>query len=719
MSDDLGFTQDNLTLSATTPLGKDVLLLKSVRGTEAVSRLFRFELELASEDAEIDFSKIVGQSVTAKIEVGDGSTSRYINGIVTDFSQHDSDPRLWSYRAVLQPAFWLGTRTRDCRIFQDQSATDIIETVLGEIGVSDYALETTGAYASREYCVQYNESAYDFLCRLMEEEGIFYFFRHEDGKHTLVLADDSDAHEACPGADQITYRPSQVGDRQDEDSVFQLAYTERVATDHFAARDYNFEQPSTDLTTKAEGGSGASDMEVYEYPGGYTAKDAGDAIADLRLQAFETPIKELSGRSTCKGMIAGYTTTLDWHERPSLNADYMIRELSLRADSDRYENSFTAQPKTHPFRPARTTPRPRIHGGQTALVVGKSGEEIWTDKYGRIKLQFHWDREGKKDEKTSCFVRVAQGWAGKSWGSWFLPRIGMEVVVSFLEGDPDRPLVTGCVYNGENALAYTLPDDQTKSWIKTNSSKGGGGSNELRFEDKKDSEEIYLHAQKDWNSVVENERTTTIKESDDTLTIEKGNRTFEVQKGDESHSVKGDRTLKVDGAQDHKTGDGFTHKVTGDYTLKVSGDLVINATGNITIKAGKKMTLQSGADMLAKSGKNLTAQSAMDWTQKAGKNLTISSGMNTTNKAGMNMTNKAGMNLKTEAGMNLTEKAGMTFKAEGGMTYQTKGGMQMKQEGGMMAKLKGGMQGVFEGGMMGQLKGGVMAALKGAINKLG
>ncbi|MBP5857785.1 type VI secretion system tip protein VgrG [Marivibrio halodurans] len=719
MSDDFGYSQDNLYLSVTTPLGKDKLLLKSVRGTEAVSRLFRFEFEMTSEDPAIDFAGIVGESVTARIEIGDGTESRYVNGIVTAFSQHDSDPRFWLYRAVVEPTFWLGTRQADCRIFQDQSVTDIIETVLGELGVSDYSLETAGSYAAREYCVQYNESAFDFLSRLMEEEGIFYFFRHEDGKHTLVLADDADVHADCPGAEQATYRPTIPGRREEEDTIFQLAYVQRVTTDKVAARDYNFEQPSTDLTTQAAGDGTGSDMEVYEYPGGYTAKDAGDKLGDIRLQAFETPVKELSGRSSVKGFVAGYNFSLIWHERESLNDSYMIRELSLRADADRYENGFVAQPATHPFRPARVTRRPRIHGSQTALVTGKAGEEIWTDKYGRIKVQFHWDREGEKDENTTCFVRVAQGWAGKSWGSWFIPRIGMEVVVSFLEGDPDRPLVTGCVYNGENMPAYGLPGDQTKSWIKTNSSKGGGGSNELRFEDKKGSEEVYLHAEKDWNSVVENLRTTTINESDDTLTIKKGNRTFAVEKGDETHSVKGTRTLTVDGAQNHKTGDGFTHKVTGDYTLKVSGDLVINATGNVTIKAGKKMTLQAGTDTLMKAGKNLTAQSGMDWTQKAGKNLAISSGMNTTNKAGMNMTNKAGMNMTNQAGMNMTEKAGMTFKAEGGMTYQTKGGMQMTQEGGMMATIKGGLQGVYEGGLMSTLKGGVMAALKGAINKLG
>ncbi len=719
MSDDIGYTQENLYLSVSTPLDDDTLLLKSVRGTEGLSRLFRYEFEMVSEDPEIDFTQIVGESVTAKIEIDDGTESRYVNGIVTHFSQHDSDPRLWTYRAVVEPKFWLGTRRTDCRIFQDQSVTDIIEALLGELGVSDYALETTGSYAAREYCVQYNETSFDFLSRLMEDEGIFYFFRHEDGKHTLVLADDADVHEDCPGLSQTTYRPTGAGAAEREDAVTQLAYTERVSTDTATARDYNFEQPSTDLTSTAEGDGTGSSMEAYEYPGGYTAKDAGDAYQNIRMQEYETPVKELSGRSNVKSFTAGYCFSLTWHERPSLNDSYMLRELSLSASRERYENFFTAQPKTHPFRPVRATRRPRIHGSQTASVTGKSGEEIWTDEFGRIKVQFHWDREGEKDENTTCFVRVAQGWAGKSWGSWFLPRIGMEVVVSFLEGDPDRPLVTGCVYNGENTQSYTLPDDQTKSWIKTNSSKGGDGFNELRFEDKAGEEEVYFHAQKDWLAEIENSRTTTIKESDDTLTLEKGSRTLEIQEGDETHSVKGTRTLTVDGAQEHKTGDGFTHKVTGDYELKVSGDLTINATGKVTIKSGDAMVLQAGKDGTFKSGQAMTLQSGTDMTQTSGKNLDISSSMDTTNEAGMNMTTKAGMNMKNEAGMNLEEKAGMNYKSEGGMNHEAKGGMQMKAEGGMQASFKGGMQGTFEGGMMGTLKGGVMAALKGAINKLG
>ncbi len=382
-------------------------------------------------------------------------------------------------------------------------------------------------------------------------------------------------------------------------------------------------------------------------------------------------------------------------------------------------NRFTALPKDLRYRPARRAPRPRIHGTQTAIVTGKSGEEIWTDEFGRIKVQFHWDREGQRDENTSCWIRVAQGWAGKNWGSWFLPRIGMEVVVSFLDGDPDRPLVTGCVYNGDMPQPYSLPDDQTKATIKSNSSKGGDGENELRFEDKAGEEEVYLHAQKDWNTVVENDRTTELVEGSDSLTIKQGDRAFKVESGDETHEVKGKRTLKVDGAQDQTTGDGVTHTVTGDYILKVDGNVVIDATGDVTIKAGKNLNLESGMDTSQKAGQNLTQKAGMNMENKAEMNITHDAGMNLDLKSAMNTTNKAGMALKEEGGMEVEIKGGMTLKAEGGMSAEVKGGMTLKEEGGMTAESKGGLTGTYEGGLTGTFKGGVMAEVSGAISKIG
>ena len=693
MAETIGFTQGNRALTIATPLGDDVFRVRALRGEEQLSGLFRHEVELLSEDGAVDFKSIVGQQVSVAIEFADQSTKRYVTGIVTDFSQHDHDVRNWLYRAVIRPPFWLATRSSGCQIFQEKSVTDIAEAVLGDLGITDYSLETTSTYAARDYCVQYNESAFDFLNRLFEDEGIFYFFRHAADACTLVIADDADAHEATPGLAEAQYRPGRPQeDREEEDAVFQTSYTERVVTDAFAAEDFNFETPSTQLYAEVEGEGSGSGMEIYEYPGGYTVKGDGDGRADLRMQELELPMKELSGRSHCKAFIAGYAFTLAGHDRADLNQDYVIRRLRLSATPDKYENGFEAFPKSLAFRAPRTTPRPRIKGVQTAMVAGPSGEEIWTDKYGRIKCKFHWDQLGPSDDKASCWVRVAQSWAGKQWGGWILPRIGMEVVVTFLEGDPDRPLVTGAVYNGEAMPPYTLPDDQTRSTLKSNSSKGGGGYNEWRFEDKKGDEEVWLHAQKDWNTVVENDRTTTLNKGNDTLTVKKGDRTFKVETGNEEYYIKGTRDLTVDDAQTHKTGNTYTHNVIGDFTLKVDGDILIEATGKITIKSGKDMLLDSAANM----------------TQKSAQKFDTSAGMAMSHTAKQDLSQKSDMNVNTEAGMDLTAKAGMNLNAEGGMNTTVKAGMNLTAEGGIGATVKGSATGTFDGGGMASVKGGLI-----------
>jgi type VI secretion system secreted protein VgrG len=714
----VGFTQDNQNISVDTPLGKDALLLKAVDGEEQISGLFRFELEMLSEDPNLDFASIVSEAVTVNIGLSDEENVRYINGLVTEFSQHDFDARVWIYRAVIRPSMWLLTRTTDCRIFQNQSVMDIIEAIFGDYGITDYRNDTKSTYAEREYCVQYNETAFNFVSRLMEDEGIFYFFDHEDAKHTLVLADDADSHQKCPGLHAATYQPSQP-EAEQEDVVFAGSYAERVVSDKYATDDFNFETPSTELYVNAEGAGSGSDMQVYEYPGGYIEKGVGEGRANLRLAEFELPVKKFSGRSYCRPMIAGYTFPLIEHDRDAYNRDYVIRRLRIHVTRDSYENSFEAFPDDVSFRTPRLTPKPRIHGTQTAIVTGKSGEEIWTDEYGRIKVQFHWDQRGEKDENSSCWIRVSQGWAGKNWGSWFLHRIGHEVVVSFLNGDPDRPMVTGAVYNGEMPQPYALPGEQTKSTIKSDSSKGGDGFNEIRLEDKKDEEEIYVHAQKDQNITVENDRfkevlndetievtqnrTATIKEGDEALTVEKGNRTVAVQTGTEKHSVEGTRDVSVTGDESHSNdanydwtvaGD-FTKEVTGNYTLKVSGDLAIEVTGAISIKGSSSITTEAATSYANKAGTAFDNEAGTALTNKAGTALNNEAGTDLTNKAGMNLKNDAGMNLDNKAGMNLTDDAGLNMTS------------------------KGGLMGSFEGSVNGTLKGGAMAQVSGGMVKLG
>jgi type VI secretion system secreted protein VgrG len=609
------YIQDNLKLKVSTPLGPNKLLLHSFRGDEGISRLFEFTLEMVSEDNAIDFQAIVGKPVTITLSLGN-DVEHNVNGIVGRFVQEETNLRLTRYFADIHPWLWLLTKTTDCRIFQNKSTPDIIEAIFSDLGFTDFRNDLKNAYDKREYCVQYNETAFNFVSRLMEEEGIFYYFEHTAEKHTLVLGDDADAHKTCPGLESTTvyFRQSLVDHTQDL-AITRCLVEEQVVSGTFAHDDFNFETPNMDL--KVESQSDAPKFRVYEYPGGFLKKDAGEKRANLRLDSLEQPKKIIRGDGFVRAFAAGHKFELKDHYRADVNQKYVLQSVSHAATQENYTNSFTAFPADVPYRPPRQTAKPRISGTQTAIVVGKAGEEIWTDKYGRVKVQFHWDQLGKNDENSSCWIRVDYGWAGKQWGGIFLPRIGQEVIVSYLEGDPDCPLITGAVYNSEQVVPYTLPDEQTKSTVKTNSSKGGNGFNEIRFEDKKDSEELYFHAQKDQNIVVEHDRTkkilnnetneikqdrlTTIQEGNDTYVVSKGNRTFKVDTGNETYEVKGTRDLSVTGNETHTNKANFTQTISGNYELKVTGNLTIDVTGQVTIKSSAGVTVESSAMATFKS----------------------------------------------------------------------------------------------------------------------
>lgn len=617
------YVQDNLPVTITSPLGKDKLLLKSLRGDERISGLFSFVLELSSENTALDFSQILGKSLTVSIRLSDG-TKRHINGIVGRFAQEGGDERFTAYSAELYPWLWMLTLTADCRIFQNQSVPQIIEKIFSDLGFSDFRVDLKNSYASRDYCVQYNETAFAFVSRLMEDEGIHYFFEHSDGTHTLVLADDADAHQACPGLEStsVRYRKSAI-DATDDHSVTSCTIEQQVVTGKYAMDDFNFETPSMDLISSVNGDG--SKMRVYEYPGGFIKKDVGEKRAKVRIESEEWPGKLLRGASFCRAFVSGHKFTLKDYDRADVNGAYVLRRVSHQVTQENYTNSFEAFPATAAFRPTRETPKPIIPGIQTATVVGKSGEEIWTDQYGRVKVQFHWDQRGKKDENSSCWLRVNQGWAGKQWGSLFLPRIGQEVIVSYLEGDPDQPVVIGALYNAEQLVPYALPAEQTKSTIKSNSSKGGVGFNELRFEDKKDSEEIFCHAQKDMTIKVEHDRVkdvlndetntikqnraSTIQEGNETLTVEKGNRTIQVNTGNETHEVKGTRDVTVTGNETHTNKANFDQDVTGNVTWKVSGNLTIDVSGSVAIKAGTSLNSEAGATLTSKGSAGVNVES--------------------------------------------------------------------------------------------------------------
>jgi type VI secretion system secreted protein VgrG len=611
-------------LQLTTPLGPDVISLESLEGSESLSAPFSFALSMLTDQDTVDASAVVGKP--AHVTLIDGEANkRYIHGLITRFSQ--SERRCM---AELRPWLWMLSLTSDCRIFQNKSVPDILTAVFGDCGQTDYRNDLVLSYPTLDYCVQFQETAFDFVSRLMEEAGIAYYFDHSESAHTLVMIDDPSKYPACPHADSLPFLPlPEDRDWLTDSRIGSADLSQGVAATKFQTDDYNFLTPSTEL--KATAGNGS--WLMYEYPGRYNQKNDGDTLAKRRMEEIEALVKQLSGTSPVRHMTAGATFTMTKHPSDAFNGKYALYSVRHSARRREYGNIFTSFPADVPFRPPRRTAKPRIAGSQTAIVVGPSGKEIWTDQYGRVKVQFHWDQNGTKDENSSCWVRVAHNWAGTSWGAFALPRIGQEVVVSFLDGDPDRPVVTGCVYNGDNPVPYALPDEQTKTTLKSNSSQGGGGFNEIRFEDAKDSEQIFIQAQKDMLVKVLNDRTETVDHDDSItvkndrkLTVSEGNATFTVSKGNETHSVEGTRSVTVTKAETHSDKADFSQDVGGNFTLQVTGDITIKASGAVTIEAGTSLTVKAGMGLTAQAGTALSLSGGTTMELKASATGTVDGG---------------------------------------------------------------------------------------------
>lgn len=658
-------TTTSLSLTATALAD---LYPEHLSGEEALNSLGSLNLYGYSATA-LTMADAVASHLTTTLH--NDAMQRPLDALCAEIRQLPGDATAERYNLLLRPWLWWLTLASNNRVFQNLATSDIVTSIFDEHGFSDYELQLTGSYTPREYCVQYGETDFAFVSRLLEEEGIFWFFTHADGAHTLVLGDSNDAFPPCPNATTIQYFGQQMGERELH-GIRSGQICRQAVSGVYRATDYEFTTPTTSLYGQAEAVAGP--LSVYEHPGGYTAKARGDALGTMRVNALRSQESRFIGESDCRWLVPGHSFTLSGHEDDTANIEWVVTQVSHEAGHEHYRNRFEAIPKSTSYRPPRTTPKPRMHT-QTAIVVGKAGEEIWTDEYGRIKIQFPWDRDGANDETSSCWVRVVLPWSGKGFGMQFIPRIGQEVIVTFIDGDPDRPLVTGCVYNGDNALPYALPANQTQSGIKTNSSKGGGGFNELRFEDKKDSEEVFLQAQKDFKInvlndttatvghdetlTVQNARTRTVKDGDETVTLEKGKRTVTIQTGSDTLDVKDTRTLTVGGDQTHSTGGNYSHKVTGNYELTVDG--------NLTIKVSGTLTLQSGGDFTAKSDANLTAQAGTALTNKAGTALT--------NQAGTTLDNKAGTTLTNDGGVSLINKASAEQTVDGGGMLTIKGGL--------------------------------------------
>ena len=576
----MAYTQENRLIAVDTPLGKDVLLLQGLTGYEGISRFFSFHLDLLSENSSLSFKEIVGQRVTVSITLADGS-DRYVNGFVSRFTQSGSDVRFTYYRAEVVPWLWFLTRTADCRIFQNMSIPDIIIKIFQDLGFSDYKNMINGNTEPRDYCVQYRESDFNFVSRLMEQYGIFYFFEHDEKKHTLVLGNSPSVHQPCPKQGNARCDVVPAGWR-DDDVISSLQVEQELRPGKYSLTDYNFETPSTSLAANVGSNVTVADnskYEIYDYPGEYLKKQQGRDLVKIRMEEEEAVHFLMRGAGTCRAFTSGYRFDLVGHYRKDLNKSYVLTELQHMASAgesyrsgagsalgETYSNNFTCIPHDVPYRPQRITPKPVVQGPQTAVVVGKSGEEIWVDKYARVKVQFHWDREGKWNENSSCWVRVSQNWAGKRWGAMFIPRIGQEVIVEFLEGDPDQPIITGRVYNAEEMPPYELPKGQTKSTIKTNSSKNGQGFNEIRFEDGKGKEQIFIHAEKDEDIRVKNDQKEWI-----------GNDRHVIVKNDHMEKIGNNMSIQVGQNLDEKSGMKFAHEAGQEIHLKAGMKVIIEA----------------------------------------------------------------------------------------------------------------------------------------------
>lgn len=630
----MAITQDGRLMKLATPqLADDFLLVKRLRVREGLSQLFRIELELLHEETAegnaatpVDPQALLGQPMSL-IAGNPDNVHRFFHGICVDFSQGNRNTRFSKYKAELVPAVWLLTQRSRSRIFQQRPVREILATVFEGFNVN---YELQGKYEPRNYCVQYNESDWDFASRLMEEEGIFYYFRHTEDAHILVVADTPQSQRVCPTYDRLpfttdlsTVTENWVG------GVQTWRVDNRLRSGKYTLWDYNFELPTANLAAEQLSRftiGQNQNLEIYDYPGEYAKRfdgidpGGGERAADLqkifedrqrtvaiRQQEIDVAYKNIYATSGAYSLTAGHRFTLENHPNSENNGQYVIVSQQIEAvqtpgyvSDDQVSNPYVVNlvciphgSNAAPFRPLRQTPKPVIHGSQTAVVVGPASEEIFTDKYGRVKVQFHWDREGQKNATSSCWIRVATPWAGNRWGAVHIPRIGMEVIVNFMDGDPDQPIITGAVYNPNTMPPYELPQNKTRSTLKSSSSKGDKGFNEIRFEDKTGEEQIFIHAEKDEDIRVNHDCMETIGH-DRHLTVE--NSQFE--------KINSDKHLTVAGDHNESIGSNMSLKVGMDQHEKIGKNYAIDAGMGVHIKAGVSAVIEAGVTLTIKVGGN-------------------------------------------------------------------------------------------------------------------
>jgi len=714
----------NRQISITTPLGDEELMLVSMSGREKLGRLFQYDLTLYSPSEEINANDLLGKNVTVNLELADGEY-RYFNGFISHFSQVDRNKGGYAvYQAQLHPWFWFLTLTSDCRIFQKITVPDIIKDVFGDNGFSDFEMSITGSYSELEYCVQYRETDFNFLSRLMEQEGIYYYFKHTDGQHVLVIVDSVTTHPMIEGETDLPYHLSGVEQTVEQEHVSDWQQDYQIKSGTYASADYNFETPQNKLLVNRiiEREHTAAGAEIFDYPGEYEVDAQGEQYALNRIEELQVGFELQNANCDVRSMITGCLFNLKEHPREDQNREYLAiatrYEMVCNAyssgsesEADSYRCHFTALSTASAFRTECSSEKPMIRGSQTAVVVGPAGEEIYPDEYGRVKVQFHWDRYGKNDESSSCWVRVQQFWAGPEWGSQFIPRIGHEVIVEFLEGDPDRPIITGRVYNADNMPTYSLPDNKTQSGIKSRSSMGGSASNfnEMRMEDKKGSEELYFQAEKDENILVKNNKTedvwvdeTVHIGNDQTLTVDhdqtstiKNDQTEDVLNNrtesvgvNETLTVGANRSRSVGANEDVSVGASRTHTIAANEKINVGAaqNILIGAMQSTkvgaaqSVEVGKAQSLKVGAsqsneiakDQESTIGANRSANVAEDDSLTVGKKLVIEAGDAVTIKCG-----KSEISMKKDGTISIKGKD-ISFTASGKINAKAGANIIMK-----------------------------------------
>ena len=595
-------------IEITTPLDRDVLLFHSMRATEEMSRLFEYDLVLLSEDPQLPLDDLLGNRINIALELVDGGV-RHFNGLCGRISQGGRQGRFYVYHATVRPWMWFMTRTRNCRIFQEQSVPDILKEMFqNHSGIANVRFELTESYGPWTYCVQYQESDFAFVSRLMEHEGIYYFFKHAEGEHTLVVADSRNAHVSEYDED-IPFIAPEERVRPEKEHVSQWSISRELQTGRYALAAYDFEKPSVDLNVRSSltRPHALAEYEVFEYGGDYVDRHDGENYAHLRIEEQQSKYERVKGETNARALASGDLFRLNSHPRTDQNdEEYLVVSAQYELRAGEYESrdvgaadyrcTFTALNAKQPFRAERLIPKPIVQGPQTAVVVGPAGEEIYKDDHERVKVQFHWDRYGKRNEDSSCWIRVSQPWAGKGWGSMSTPRIGQEVIIDFLEGDPDQPIITGRVYNAENMP----PHGGVVSGLKSNTHKGSG-YNEMTMDDTAGKEKITIHGQYDMNTTVEHDQTNTVKNDmantvtgkyteeigkDTSITIKTGKLEHKVNTGTASYYVKAAVTQKFDNIWDSK--------VTGKVSIKSNSDIEIDSDTKITlVTGGSKLVMES------------------------------------------------------------------------------------------------------------------------------